>query len=82
MTTKRQIILILKGALLWLTVLSILVFISGGGESLIEKHQYLLAWSWLIINVVSVLFSRCILTDKEFYKLSLLQWANKLLSKY
>lgn len=72
--------LILKGALLWLTALSIIIFISGGGESLIENHQYLLAWVWLLINIVCVIVSRHILTDRDFYRLSLLQWANKQLT--
>lgn len=75
----KSFTLILKGILLWLTVFSFLIFIVGA-ESLIEQKLYLVAWCWLIINVVFVLFSRCIISDKEFQKLSLLQWVNKQLS--
>ena len=64
---------IVKGILLWITVLSILLFIMGGCESLIENGNWIILLVWTLINVALGYACKKFLTYKDAYKVSGLQ---------
>ena len=49
--------LIYKGGLLWFTTLSVLLFLSGGAESLVYNDKGYFALLWLACNII--LISAC-----------------------
>lgn len=64
---------IVKGILLWTTVLSILLFLMGGCESLIENGNWIILLVWTLINVALGYACKKFLTYKDAYKVSGLQ---------
>lgn len=74
----KTFIRIYKGMLLWVSALSILLFILGL-ESMIEEHRWSLIVVWLIINILFYWMCRNILTIRDFYKLSGTYYIEKLL---
>lgn len=60
----------LKGVLLWITALSILAFIIGGCESLIEQNYWLAALLWISINLALIYICKKTLSYRELYRLS------------
>lgn len=75
---KNKILIILKGVLFWMTALSIILFIIGGFESLIEQHNHIIAWLWLSINVILYIVCKTIISIKDFYKISGIILFNKI----
>ena len=75
----KTIIQIIKGVLLWMTALSIFLFMAGGFESLVEADKWLAACFWLIINIALGYICYKCLSYRELYKLSGSMWFNKLL---
>lgn len=75
----KTLVYIIKGILLWFTVLSIYFFISGGIESLIEADKWLAAGFWLTINIALVYVCYNCLSYSELHKLSGSMWFNRLL---
>lgn len=79
MKTTTQIA---KGILLWITVLSITLFIIGGFESLIEQGDSFTASFWFTVNMALFYVCYCKLTLKDVYVFSGSKWiANLLESK-
>lgn len=74
----KTFIRIYKGMLLWVSALSILLFILGL-ESMIEEHRWSLIVVWLIINILFYWMCRNILTIRDLYKLSGTYYIEKLL---
>lgn len=64
---------IVKGILLWATVFSILLFLMGGCESLIENGNWIILLVWTLINVALGYACKKFLTYKDAYKVSGLQ---------
>ena len=64
---------IIKGILLWVTVFSILLFLMGGCESLIENGSWIILLIWTLINVALGYACKKFLTYKDAYKVSGLQ---------
>lgn len=64
---------IVKGILLWVTVFSILLFLMGGCESLIENGNWIILLVWTLINVALGYACKKFLTYKDAYKVSGLQ---------
>lgn len=75
----KSIVLLLKGVLLWVTILSFFCFIAGGFESLVEADKWLAAGFWLIINIALGYICYNYLSYHELYKLSGSMWFDKLL---
>lgn len=75
----KTIIITLKGILLWVTTLSITLFIIGGLESLVEAGRWLPAIIWLVINIILGYLCYCNLSYREYYKLSGYQWFERLI---
>ena len=75
----KSIVLLLKGVLLWVTILSIFCFIAGGFESLVEADKWLAAGFWLTINIALGYICHNCLSYHELYKLSGSKWFDKLL---
>lgn len=69
---------LLKGVLLWGTLLSILCFI-GGLESLIEADEWLVAALWFLSNLILGYICYKHISYREFYKLSGNRWLNAIL---
>lgn len=65
--------IIVKGILLWVTVFSILLFLMGGCESLIENGNWIILLVWTLINVALGYACKKFLTYKDAYKVSGLQ---------
>ena len=65
--------IIVKGILLWVTVFSILLFLIGGCESLIENGNWIILLVWTLINVALGYACKKFLTYKDAYKVSGLQ---------
>ena len=65
--------IIVKGILLWVTVFSILLFLMGGCESLIENGNWIILLVWTLINVALGYACKKFLTYKDAYKLTGLQ---------
>ena len=65
--------IIVKGILLWVTVFSILLFLMGGCESLIENGNWIILLVWTLINIALGYACKKFLTYKDAYKLSGLQ---------
>lgn len=61
---------ILKGILLWLTVISITLFIIGGFESLVESNKYIIAGLWLFVNIALILGCHYNISYRELCKLT------------
>ena len=72
-------VIVLKGILLWLTILSITFFIIGGFESLVEANKGFPAFSWLVINIILGYTCYSTLSYRELYKLSGYRWFEKLI---
>lgn len=70
---------IIKGMMLWVTALSITLFIIGGFESLVEADEWLAAGFWLTINIALGYFCYNCLSYHELYKLSGSMWFDRLL---
>lgn len=64
---------IVKGTLFWVTVFSILLFLMGGCESLIENGNWIILLVWTLINVALEYACKKFLTCKDAYKVSGLQ---------
>lgn len=64
---------IVKGILLWVTIFSILLFLMGGCESLIENGNWIILLVWTLINVALGYACKKFLTYKDAYKLLGLQ---------
>lgn len=64
---------IVKGILFWVTVFSILFFLMGGCESLIENGNWIILLVWTLINVALGYACKKFLTCKDTYKVSGLQ---------
>ncbi len=64
---------IVKGILFWVTVFSILLFLMGGCESLIENGNWIILLVWTLINVALGYACKKFLTYKDAYKVSGLQ---------
>lgn len=64
---------IVKGILLWATIFSILLFLMGGCESLIENGNWIILLVWTLINVALGYACKKFLTYKDAYKVSGLQ---------
>ena len=75
----KTIIITLKGILLWVTTLSITLFIIGGLEGLVEAGRWLPAIIWLVINIILGYLCYCNLSYREYYKLSGYQWFERLI---
>lgn len=75
----KTIIITLKGILLWVTALSITLFIIGGFESLVEAERWLPAIIWLVINIILGYLCYCNLSYRECYRLSGCQWFESLI---
>lgn len=65
--------IIVKGILLWATVFSVLLFLMGGFESLIENSNWIILLVWTLINVALGYACKKFLTYKDAYKVSGLQ---------
>ena len=61
----KHITIILKAMLLWVTLLSSLLFVSGGFESLVQVNHFTLAFIWLIINTLLYIICYHLITYKE-----------------
>lgn len=70
---------VFKAITLWVTILSLALFIMGGFESLVETEQWLAAMIWLIINIALVHYCYTEFSFEEFYKLSGMKWLDKVL---
>ena len=64
---------IVKGILFWVTVFSILLFLMGGCESLIENGNWIILLVWTLINAALGYACKKFLTCKDAYKVSGLQ---------
>ena len=65
-----------KIALLWITIINILVFLMGAG-SLIEQNKYKETFFWLLITLMTLIVCKVYLTVNDVYKYSTLKWINK-----
>ena len=74
-----KVILILKGILLWSTVFSIILFIAGGCEYLIESGHWIILLLWILINIALAYACKRYLSYEEAYKVSGLQTLDNLL---
>ena len=68
---------IVKGILLCSTILSFILFVAGGAESLISTGQYFTAFAWLGVNALLIYLCKCTISYREFYKLTGYQFFNK-----
>lgn len=55
----------LKAILLWVTLLSSLLFVSGGFESLVLVNHFTLAFIWLTVNTLFYIICYHLITYKE-----------------
>lgn len=69
---------IVKGILLWGTMLSFMLFIAGGAESLVNAGYYFNTFAWLGINILLIYLCKCVISYREFYKLTGYQLFNKI----
>ena len=65
--------IVIKGFLLWAMIVSILLFIMGGCETLIEEGHWIILLVWTLINVALGYACKKFLTYKDAYKLTGLQ---------
>lgn len=77
----KHITIILKAMLLWATLLSSLLFISGGFESLVQANHFTLAFIWLTINTLLYIICYHLITYKEASTLLMYDLLNKILYK-
>lgn len=75
----KTFVYIIKGILLWVTALSITLFIIGGFESLAVSDKWLTAGFWFTINIVLGYICYKCLSYRELYKLSGSMWLDRLL---
>lgn len=61
----KHITIILKAMLLWATLLSSLLFISGGFESIVLANHFALAFIWLTVNTLLYIMCYHLITYKE-----------------
>ena len=73
--------LIYKGILLWFTLLSILIFLSGGAESLIDNGKGYFALLWLSCNILLAGLCSIVISHKEMAIVSGKNFFDKLLEK-
>ena len=78
----KPIVLLLKGVLFWVTALSILFFIIGGAESLVNNNKFYLAFLWLAIDVILFFISKAFISYEDAVKVSCAEWINNLVNKY
>lgn len=78
----KTIIQIIKGVMLWVTLLSISCFLAGGCESLMEQNNWLATGFWLFINIALVYICYYNISYREFWKLSGGQLLTKILEGY
>ena len=74
----KHIVLFLKAVLLYTTTLSILLFIAGGCERLIEQSHWLTAGVWLTANITLGYICYSYLSCKDVYRLSGCAWTDRL----
>ena len=73
---------VLKCLLLWMTSVSICIFISGGFEYLVDHKEITKAIIWLLLNVFMVYACYLTLSYREVYRFSGMHYINKLLNKW
>ena len=73
--------IILKAMLLWAILLSSLLFVSGGFESLVQASNFTLAFVWLTINTLLYIMCYHLITYKEASILLGYDLLNKILYK-
>lgn len=66
----KTFVQILKGVMLWVTALSILLFLIGGLESLIDNGQWIAVGIWLTANLILAIICVHTLSYKDVYRLS------------
>lgn len=69
--------LIVKGVLLYMTTLSIILFLIGGFESLVNQDEALIAGFWFTINVALLYICKYNISYKEVYILSGTRWIER-----
>ena len=67
--------------LLWATLLSSLLFVSGGFESLVQANHFTSAFIWLTINTLLYIMCYHLITYKEASTLLRYDLLNKILYK-
>lgn len=72
--------LILKGLLLWITVVSITLFLVGGAESTMD-YDILIPFVWIITNVLLVILCYYTITIRELYTITGINVLNKIVGK-
>ena len=65
--------IVIKGFLLWAMIISILLFMMGGCEILIEEGHWIILSVWILLNVCLAFACKKFLTYKDVYKLTGLQ---------
>lgn len=65
--------IVIKGFLLWVMIISILLFIMGGCETLIEEGHWIILSVWILLNIGLAFACKKFLTYKDAYKLTGLQ---------
>lgn len=55
----------LKAIFLWVTLLSSLLFVSGGFESLVQANHFTSAFIWLTVNTLLYIMCYHLITYKE-----------------
>lgn len=71
---------IYKFILLWISILSCILFIAGGCEFFVKMDNRSLALVWALVNGIFVLLCRYTLTIKDVITLSGAKWLNHKLS--
>ena len=72
-----RVVLILKGILLWVTIISSIIFLTGGFVSLVERNNISSAILWLIVNIGLCYGCWRYISFKEFSYLSGADWLDK-----
>lgn len=65
--------IVIKGFLLWVMIISILLFMMGGCEILIEEGRWIILSVWILFNIGLAFACKKFLTYKDAYKVSGLQ---------
>lgn len=65
--------IVIKGFLLWVMIISILLFMMGGCEILIEEEHWIILSVWILLNIGLAFACKKFLTYKDAYKVSGLQ---------
>lgn len=67
----------IKGLLLYSVIFSMILFIAGGAESLVDAGHYTSTFFWLGINILLICVCRHTISYREFCKLTGYQLFNK-----